>query len=163
MYFVALTEKDTENIGIRTRLLELYNGAGGLKVPIQSDRAWLPSVSTKECLTGVPQRVDFTRVEDFLPLYVTGDEFASCPSVQSVKEVVKTIAIEPINTWFAELGAAQQTTVDNSGKAAAEPVVVGGPVITGRITRVLQAGGFGGGEAVPLRTISEGNLADENV
>jgi hypothetical protein len=94
---------------------------------------------------------------------VTGAEFAICPSVEKVRVVVEKVVVEPIATWFVEVELAQNAKVAGAEVGAAEPMRVGGADIAARIDRVIAAGGFGAGEALPLRSIAEGTLDEENL
>jgi hypothetical protein len=162
MYFVALTDRDTEKAGMRGRLLELYGAAGGLKVRVQSDVTALPCIAPRDCLAGVSARVGFAEVEEFAPLYVSGLEFAQCPSVKKVKDIVEKLAIEPVHTWFLEIALAQKATVDPGSKRAPSEVRVGGADIAAKLTRLADAAGIGVAEELPLKTIAEGTLEEEN-
>jgi hypothetical protein len=162
MYFIALTERDTEKGGMRGRLLELYNQSGGLKVRVQSDLTALPCIAPRDCLTGGSGTVGFTNVEEFAPLYVSGLEFAECPSVKKIKENVEKLAIEPVHTWFIEIALAQKATVDSGPKHTPPDVRVGGAEIAANLGRLADAAGIGVAEGLPLKTIAEGTAAADS-
>jgi hypothetical protein len=161
MYFVALTERDTENEVLRSHMMELFVQANGLKVRVHSDPSCLPVVECKDALAGVKMVVDFQRFDEFPPLLVTGAEFAECQTERAVKDVVKNLVIEPMNSWFLEIGKAQQVHVDSTPKRTWRKVEINGMKLAEEIRGQRTA--VAPGETAVLHVICDEKQGEDNI
>jgi hypothetical protein len=142
-------------------MMELFVQANGLKVRVHSDPSCLPVVEYKDALAGVKMVVDFQRFDEFPPLLVTGAEFAECQTERAVKEVVKNLVIEPMNSWFLEIGKAQQVRVDSAPKRTWRKVEIDGMKLAEEIRGQRTA--VAPGETAVLHVICDENQGEDNI
>jgi hypothetical protein len=159
MYFVALTEKDTENLQLRQQMLDLYQAAAGLKVRVQSDPSCLPVVEYKDALAPVKPVNDFKSFADFPPLLLAGTEFADCPTVKKVRDLVRDMVIQPMSSWFEEIGRAQTVRVDSGPRKRGATVTING----GILAESMREGADVPVERASLRSISDQVASEENL
>jgi hypothetical protein len=94
-------------------------------------------------------------------LLVTGAEFAECQTEKAVKDVVKSLVIEPMNSWFLEIGKAQQVHVDSSPKKTWRKLEIEGKKLSEEIRSPRTA--VAPGETTALHVIRDEKQGDENL
>jgi hypothetical protein len=159
MYFMTLTASDSENSAVRTRLLEMYNTAGGLKVRVQTDLA-LPIIAPRDKCTLIRMIADFARIEEYPPLCVTDEEVAECQSVKKSREEIELMKIEPMHSWDIEIALAQQAVVEIGSNHDLQEVSIDGNVTAARIDAIARCTTVD--ETLPLTGITERELVEDN-
>jgi hypothetical protein len=116
--FVEVAERDTENVFLKSSLLEITQSLKGMKGPAKAPVTFPALNFAASSLQG--QKVDFANYANFPPLLIVDEAFEACPTVVKIQKLVKGAVVEPISSWKREVETATKVKVEKPKGGGAE-------------------------------------------
>jgi hypothetical protein len=112
--FVEAADRDTENVFLKSSLMEITQGLKGKKGAAKPKVSFPALKYEAASLKGV--KVDFGAYASYPPLLIVDDDFETSPTVEAIHAKVQGAVVEPLSSWTEEITNASKVKV-NKGEA----------------------------------------------